>query len=124
MFPTECRPEAFKETPPAAFGPPFDDADADTNLRSSDQIDLHVYRVVLSKSSSIFKSMFSLPQPDASSSEKQIPVIVLTENSRTIEVLLTSIYPLATEPELVSWDDIVDALWQPESTIWIEYLNG
>ena len=109
MFTTECSPEAFKEVPSTAFGPPFDDADADTILRSSDQIDFHVYRVVLSKSSSFFKSMFSLPQPETSSSEERNPVICLTENSRTIEVLLTFIYPLATEPELVSLDDMVDA---------------
>ena len=110
MFPTECSPEAFKKTTSTAFGPPFDVADADTILRSSDQIDFHVYRVVLSKSSSFFKSMVSLPQPDASSSEKQNPVIDLTENSRTIAVLLTYIYPLATELEPISLDDMIYAL--------------
>ncbi|KAH9169858.1 hypothetical protein EDB89DRAFT_2230994 [Lactarius sanguifluus] len=93
-----------------AFGPPFDHADADTILRSSDQVDFPVYRVILSASSSFFKSMFSLPQPEASVLEKQNPVIDLTEDSRTISIILTLIYPVvsvATEPE--SLDDMIDA---------------
>jgi hypothetical protein len=55
--------------------------------------------------------MFSLPQPDASVSVKQSPVIDLTENSKTVAVLLTLIYPVvsvATEPETL--DEIGDAL--------------
>lgn len=100
-----------KEMTSTAFGPPFDDADADTILRSSDQVDFYVYRVILSKSSPFFKTMFSLPQPDvASVSEKQIPVISLTENSKTIAVLLTPIYPVV--PSLTtkhaSLDDMID----------------
>ncbi|KAH9004812.1 hypothetical protein EDB86DRAFT_3240680 [Lactarius hatsudake] len=96
---------------PTAFGPPFDHADADTILRSSDQVDFPVYRVILSASSSPFESMFSLPQPEASVSEKQNPVIDLIENSKTVSILLTLIYPVVsavTEPE--SLDDMIDVL--------------
>ncbi|KAH9066766.1 hypothetical protein EDB87DRAFT_458081 [Lactarius vividus] len=96
---------------PTAFGPPFDHADADTILRSSDQVDFYVYRVILSASSSFFKSMFLLPQPEASISKKHNPVIDLTENSKTISILLTLAYPVvsaATEPE--SLDDMIDTL--------------
>ncbi|KAI0255963.1 hypothetical protein BJV78DRAFT_1113987, partial [Lactifluus subvellereus] len=42
---------------------PFDDADADIILRSSDQVNFHVYKVILSVASPFFKDMFSLPQP-------------------------------------------------------------
>ncbi|KAI9440638.1 hypothetical protein H4582DRAFT_1938313 [Lactarius indigo] len=91
MAPTTRSSKVLKETASAPFGPPFDDADADTLLRSSDQVDF--YRVMLSKTSPFFKSMFSLPQPDTSISEKQIPTITLTEDSKTIAVLLASIYP-------------------------------
>ncbi|KAH9074711.1 hypothetical protein EDB83DRAFT_2515575 [Lactarius deliciosus] len=94
-----------------AFCPPFGHTDADTILRSSDQVDFPVYRIILSTSSSFFKSMFSLPQPEASVSEKQNPVIDLTENSKTISILLALIYPVvsaATEPE--SLDDMIDVL--------------
>ncbi|KAH9027760.1 hypothetical protein EDB84DRAFT_1499580 [Lactarius hengduanensis] len=103
------------ETPSTPFGPPFDDTDADTILRSSDQVDFYVYRIILSKSSPFFKSMFSLPQPDTSAPEKPDPnpVIKLTENSRTIAILLAFIYPVvsvdteSTEP--ISLDDMMDA---------------
>jgi hypothetical protein len=92
-----------------AFGPPFDHADADAVLRSSDKVDFFVYRVMLSISSPFFKSMFSLPQPI--SEKPNNPVIDVTENSRTIAVLLKFIYPLVSvvaEPE--SLDDLIDAL--------------
>ena len=95
---------------PIAFGTPFDHDDADAILRSSDQVDFHVYKVILSASSPFFKSMFSLPQPDATSiSEKQKPIVDLQENSKTIAALLTFIYPVVsvdTQPE--SLDDMVD----------------
>ena len=98
---------------PTPFGPPFDDTDADVILQSSDQVDFYVYRIILSKSSSFFKSMFSLSQPDAASvsdSEKR-PVINLRENSRIIEVLLASIYPaVSVDTEPLSLDDMIDAL--------------
>jgi len=97
-----------KEMTSTAFGPPFDHADADTVLRSSDKVDFFVYRVLLSISSPFFKSMFSLPQPI---SEKPNPVIDVTENSRTIAVLLKIIYPLVSEvAEPESLDDMIDAL--------------
>ena len=91
-----------------AFGPPFDHADADVVLQSSDKVDFFVYKIMLSISSPFFKSMFSLPQPIT---EKPKPVIDVTENSRTIAVLLKFIYPLVSvvaEPE--SLDDLIDAL--------------
>jgi hypothetical protein len=97
--------ESSSSTP---FGPPFDDADADVILQSSDQVDFHVYRIILSKSSPFFKSMFSLPQPDAANKQ---PVINLTENSRTIEVLLAFIYPVASvDTESLSLVDMIGAL--------------
>ncbi|KAH9004808.1 hypothetical protein EDB86DRAFT_2885661 [Lactarius hatsudake] len=98
-----------KEMTPIPFGPPFDDADADTILRSSDQVDFYVYRVILSKTSPFFKSMFSLPQPDTGVSKKQTSIISLTENSRTIAVLLSSIYP-TVPTKSVPLDVMTDAL--------------
>jgi hypothetical protein len=88
----------LKETLSTPFGPPYDDDDdADAILRSSEQVDFYIYRVILSKSSPFFKSMFSLPQPVISASEKR-PVIKMTENSNTINVLLAFIYPAKTGP--------------------------
>ncbi|KAI9440639.1 hypothetical protein H4582DRAFT_1938315 [Lactarius indigo] len=112
MAPSKRSSEGSTEPSSTPFGPPFDDADADTILRSSDQVDFHVYRVMLSKSSPFFKSMFSLPQSDTSVTEKpdRPPVINLTENSRTIAILLAFVYPVVsvvTEP--MSLDDMTNA---------------
>ncbi|KAH9074710.1 hypothetical protein EDB83DRAFT_2352864 [Lactarius deliciosus] len=115
MVSSKCSSMGSNETSSTPFGPPFDDTDADTILRSSDQVDFYVYRIILSKSSPFFKSMFSLPQPDTSAPEKPDPnpVINLTENSRTIAILLAFIYPVvsvATEStEPISLDDMMDA---------------
>ncbi|KAH9027758.1 hypothetical protein EDB84DRAFT_299873 [Lactarius hengduanensis] len=109
MVPTTRGSKGSKETTPIPFGPPFDDADADTVLRSSDQVDFYVFRVMLSKTSPFFKSMFSLPQPDTGVSEKQTSIISLTENSRTIAVLLSSIYP-TVPTKFVPLDVMIDAL--------------
>ena len=101
-------------TPATAFGPLFGDANADAILQSSDEVDFFVYRDMLSTSSPIFKTMFTLPQPtDVSETEKKRPTIKLTEDSKTIAALLTYIYrePLVsatTEPE--SLDEMIDAL--------------
>lgn len=102
-------------TKATAFGGPlFGHASADTILQSSDEVDFFVYRDMLSTSSPIFKTMFTLPQPtDVSETEKKHPTIKLTEDSKTIEALLTYIYrePLVsatTEPE--SLDDMIGAL--------------
>ena len=80
-------------TPATAFGPLFGDANADAILQSSDEVDFFVYRDMLSTSSPIFKTMFTLPQPtDVSETEKKRPTIKLTEDSKTIAALLTYIY--------------------------------
>ncbi|KAJ7484958.1 hypothetical protein B0H11DRAFT_1914381 [Mycena galericulata] len=76
---------------------PFDDSSADVILRSSDGIDFHVHRVVLSLASSFFKEMFSLPQP---SSEPDIPTISMSESAVVLDRALRFWYPGA-EPVLV-----------------------
>jgi BTB/POZ domain len=87
------RPE---NTPPTPYGPPFDDPDADTILRTSDQVDFHVYRVILSKASPIFRDMVSPRQrggTGATSNPRNL--FDLPENSKTLASLLSAIYPLA-----------------------------
>ena len=85
--------------------------DADVTLQSSDEFNFHVHKIILSISSPFFKSMFSLPQPNESSSEKDHPIIDMSENRKTIEALLTFIYPVVSDaPEFDSLDEIMDAL--------------
>jgi len=86
-----------------SFGPPFDDTDADIILRTSDQVDFMVYKVILSKASPVFKTMFSesLPQPATDTRrtpQDSRPIVVLAEHSNVLAALLSTIYP----PTLVS----------------------
>ncbi|PCH36294.1 hypothetical protein WOLCODRAFT_126999 [Wolfiporia cocos MD-104 SS10] len=72
---------------------PFDLEDADVTLCSSDKVRFRVYRNILSIASPFFKSMFSLPQPaDSSEAARDIDV---TENSKTVDILLRLCYPVA-----------------------------
>jgi hypothetical protein len=104
------------------FGPPFDDTDADTILRSIDNLDFRVYRVILSKASPVFRDMFTFPhppspgpgdKPDDSSDEDVdykdgLPLVRLPETSATLSMLLYAIYPVPssythTSPLSDSW---------------------
>ncbi|ETW78694.1 hypothetical protein HETIRDRAFT_324478 [Heterobasidion irregulare TC 32-1] len=86
------------------FGPPFDDADADIILRSSDGFRFHVYKVILSKASPFFRDMFSIPQPKsdtastATSIEQALHVIPVSEDKSTLASLLKLCYPLEEYP--------------------------
>ena len=86
------------------FGPPFDDADADIILRSSDGFRFHVYKVILSKASPFFRDMFSIPQPKsdtastAPSVEQPLHVIPVSEDKDTLASLLKLCYPLEECP--------------------------
>jgi hypothetical protein len=93
----------------AAFGPPFNDSDADITLRSSDRVDFLVYKVILSKASPVFKTMFTLPQPAMDDSCR--PVAELAENSKVLAAFLSVIYPPipAMSPQPLSLDDLIVA---------------
>ena len=95
-----------------AFGPPFDDTDADIILRSSDRVDFMVYKVILSKASPVFKAMFSLPQP-TDRPQESLPIVDLAENSKVLAALLSVIYPHTSESgseEQLSLTDLIAAL--------------
>jgi hypothetical protein len=92
------------KAPSRDYGPPFDDADADTILRSADDLDFRVYRVILSKASPVFRDMFTFPHPGPSSCIKHeddddhkdgLPLVRLQESSMTLSMLLYAIYPVS-----------------------------
>ncbi|KAI0305826.1 hypothetical protein B0F90DRAFT_1609499, partial [Multifurca ochricompacta] len=66
---------------------PFDDADADIILRSADNFDFRVYRVILSKASPVFRDMFTFPHPgscgksDDDDHKDGLPLVRLPESS-------------------------------------------
>ncbi|EIW63218.1 uncharacterized protein TRAVEDRAFT_43523 [Trametes versicolor FP-101664 SS1] len=72
--------------------PPFDDADADIIFRSADRVDFRLYKVIISKSSAVFRNMLAIPDVNASTGEPQI--VELTEDADTLENLLRLCYPV------------------------------
>jgi len=75
---------------------PFDNPECDIILRSADGVDFHVFKLVLSLVSDVFKYMFTLPQDATQSDESFVPIIPLADTSTTLESLLLLCYPAAT----------------------------
>lgn len=85
-----------KETTTIANAP-FDNPDGDIILRSTtDCVDFYLFKPILSLMSPVFKDMFTLPQNSLQSGVSSIPVILVTESSKTLESLLLLRYPAAT----------------------------
>ncbi|KAH7890927.1 hypothetical protein F5I97DRAFT_107081 [Phlebopus sp. FC_14] len=84
---------------PTVAGPPFDKGDADVILRSSDNVEFRVFKVILSLASPVFESLFSLPQPDDPALlpityvPGSPPIVELAEDSATLEAILLLCYP-------------------------------
>lgn len=84
---------------------PFDDEGADIIFLSSDNVQFHVYKLLLSLASSVFASMFTLPQPAAASHE---PVTV-SEDGKTLDGLLRFCYPYS-DPRFRDLDQLKKTL--------------
>ena len=63
-------------------------------IRSCDQVDFHVHKVVLGIASVVFEDMFTAPGPPPHEKGQDVPIINLTEDSKTLHHLLTAIYPV------------------------------
>jgi len=74
----------------------FDVPDANLIIRSSDVVDFRVHKPVLAMTSSVFKDLFSLPQPSDSESDDGLPVVKLSEDSELLHSLFSIIYPVPT----------------------------
>ena len=96
-------------------GPPFHDImpGLTVALRSSDNVDFFVFKSILAKVSVVFSDMFDLANaaPEISSpleSDNQrhgLPVIQVTEDSGTLNVILRLCYPVEN-PDLSNLEDI------------------
>lgn len=82
--------------------PPFDNPRrADVILRSSDLVDFHVYKLILSLASPVFETMFTLPTTSSSDTmmaddddhRHGLSVVNLTEDSCTLDAILRACYP-------------------------------
>ncbi|KAL6307379.1 hypothetical protein BKA93DRAFT_926663 [Sparassis latifolia] len=82
---------------PTLASAPFDKANADVILRSADNVDFRVHKIVLALASPLFEDMFTLPQAaseDVKHGGATIPVIPCPENNRTLDHLLRLCYPV------------------------------
>ncbi|KAI0311898.1 hypothetical protein OF83DRAFT_1177137 [Amylostereum chailletii] len=107
--------EAQPPTRDAAW--PLSDNDADIVLRSSESLDFRVHRWALSRASSIFTTMFSLPQPSYTSPEQThsphgLPIVCMSEDEPSLDLLLRFCYPrtISPEPSLEDLQDLKRAL--------------
>ncbi|KAI5999627.1 hypothetical protein EDD15DRAFT_73350 [Pisolithus albus] len=97
--------------------PPFDHVKADVILRSSDGVDFRVFRLFLSLASPFFETLFDLPQPSQAANadmeiEDGLPVIPVSEGSKTLDSLLRFCYPctLAEDPAIDDFREIINVL--------------
>ncbi|KAG1860690.1 hypothetical protein DFJ58DRAFT_744413 [Suillus subalutaceus] len=82
---------------------PFNNPDHDIVLRSTDGVDFHHFKLILSLVSPMFDGMFTLPQ---SKSELAVPVILVPEPSTILYPLLLLSYPSAgADPIFNNIDD-------------------
>ncbi|KAF8555634.1 hypothetical protein OG21DRAFT_1460656 [Imleria badia] len=101
---------------PAHAAAPFDHAQADVILRSSDNIDFRVFKLFLSLASPFFETLFNIPQPADETVDQEVKyglaVIPVTEDSKTLDALLRFCYPctLADDPNLEVLNDAKDVL--------------
>ncbi|KAJ7215014.1 hypothetical protein GGX14DRAFT_496598 [Mycena pura] len=95
--------------PPSPFTlcPPFDSTGGDVQLRSSDGVDFHVHRLVLSLASPFFKDMFSLPQPDPG---LEVATIQMSETASVLYRALRFWYPGAEPPAIQTLDELREML--------------
>ncbi|KAF7974706.1 hypothetical protein HWV62_11493 [Athelia sp. TMB] len=102
------------DSPVTYASSPFNDADADVILRSSDNVYFKVFKLLLSMGSPLFKDMFSLPQPPTSSEDGAgetkggVPVIQVTETAKILRMLLSMCYPMGAvdQPALDKLEDV------------------
>ncbi|KZV68305.1 hypothetical protein PENSPDRAFT_562874, partial [Peniophora sp. CONT] len=78
---------------------PFNRPDADVILRSSDNVDFRVHKLILSIASPFFEQMFRLPTPPPPEKEDEswhagLPLVPMTESGATIELVLRFMYPI------------------------------
>ncbi|KAF8557936.1 hypothetical protein OG21DRAFT_1481931 [Imleria badia] len=101
---------------PTYAAAPFDHAQADIILRSSDNIDFRVFKLFLSLVSPFFETLFNIPQPADENVDQEVKdglaVISVAEDRKTLDALLRFCYPctLADDPNLEVLKDAKDVL--------------
>ena len=89
----------------------FNSPDADVILLTTEatrSTEFHVHKCILAAASPFFHDMFTLP-PEEGGTNKEIPVIPVTETAHDLDAVLRYIYPVA-DPAMESLDDLAAAL--------------
>ncbi|KAI0738451.1 hypothetical protein C8Q80DRAFT_1275454 [Daedaleopsis nitida] len=79
---------------------PSDRDTADILLRTTDGVEFYAHKVILSHSSSFFRTMFTLPQssgPSCPTDNSDIPTVDVPEDSQTLDALLHICYPIVKD---------------------------
>ena len=101
----------------------FQSPDADVILRSSDEREFRVHKVILSLSSPVFLGMFGLPQPTES---PQIPTIDVPESSDILEPFIQYLYPRSPPkvPDMAMWGSLYAIADKYNAEVVMEALRG
>jgi len=92
--------DAAQAVPPTTDAPaPFNKPTADLILQSSDGMNFRVRKAILAEASPVFEDMFSLPTPqNPAEPPNNLPIVPMTEDSRTLKGLLCLCYPIIDMP--------------------------
>ncbi|KAL5501367.1 hypothetical protein ACEPAH_8627 [Sanghuangporus vaninii] len=83
------------EPPITCASVPFDDLRDDIILRTSDNVDFQVFRIILDLASPVFKDMLSIPQPPLQDEGiGGTPVVTISESSAALDIVLRFCYPI------------------------------
>ncbi|KAH9022497.1 hypothetical protein EDB84DRAFT_1580613 [Lactarius hengduanensis] len=75
----------------------LDTGEADIIVRTSDLVGFLVHKSVLASSSSVFRDMFTLPDPSNDGTTNGLPVVDISEDAELVRSLITMLYPIPSE---------------------------
>ncbi|KAH9174349.1 hypothetical protein EDB89DRAFT_566245 [Lactarius sanguifluus] len=87
----------------------LDTGEADIIVRTSDLVGFLVHKSVLASSSSVFRDMFTLPDPSNDGTTNGLPVVDISEDAELVRSLITMLYPIPSELP-ASYDKILALL--------------
>ena len=94
-------------------GEMFNFPDGDVILRTTSGTksrDFRVHKWLLSYTSSVFKDMFTIPQPPESAVSSDVDIITITDSPQALELVLQFVYPSPTLPAVDDFTVLSEAL--------------
>ena len=91
----------------------FNFPEGDVILRTTNETqtrDFRVHKWLLSYTSSVFKDMFTIPQPPESVISSDVDIITITDSPQALELVLQFVYPSPTSPAIDDFAVLSEAL--------------